>query len=74
MLGLLEPKKGVASIIIGSKSPESEVDLKKEAKLDAAKSLLKAIESKDAQKVADAFMELKECCEEMEEEEEEKED
>jgi hypothetical protein len=73
MLGLMEPKK-IASVIVGSaekSSDEKEVDLKKEAQLDAAKQFLKAIEKKDAQMVVDSFMSLKECCEDEEESEEE---
>jgi hypothetical protein len=77
MLGLMEPKKSIASIIIGSagkSEDEKEVDLKKEAQLDAAKQFLKAIEKKDAQMVVDSFMSLKECCEDEDEKEESKED
>ena len=66
MLGLMGPKK-MAAIIIGhgpkDSSDEKEVDLQKEAKLDAAKLFLKAIESKDAQALVDAFENMKECCE-----------
>jgi hypothetical protein len=76
MLGLMGPNKKVATIIVGSsekKSEEKEVDLEKEAQLDAAKQFLQAVEKKDAQAIVDSFKGLMECCE-MESESESEED
>jgi hypothetical protein len=73
MLGMMEPKK-IATIIVGGgedNGKQEEVDLKKEAQLDAAKQLIKAVEKKDAQMVVDAYMSLKECCSDDGESEEE---
>jgi hypothetical protein len=69
MLGLMSPNKKIAAVIIGSKPEGDDVDLKKEAELDAAKQLLKAIEKKDAQMIVDAFKGMMECCQEEESEE-----
>ena len=65
MMGLMSPAKKVAALIIGGAekpSEEKEVDLEKEAQLDAAKQLISAIEKKDAQAIVDSFKGMMECC------------
>jgi hypothetical protein len=74
MLGLMGPKK-MAAIIIGgheSASEDKAVDLKKEAQLDSAKEIFKALEKKDAQAFVDSFKLLLEHCAESEGDSEEK--
>jgi hypothetical protein len=75
MLGLMSPNKKIAAVIIGggkSEEKSDDMDLKKEAELDAAKQLLKAFEKKDAQMIVDAFKGMMECCHEAESDSEDK--
>jgi hypothetical protein len=68
MLGMLEKKDKLAALIAGSgesekEHEEKEMDIGEEAKKDAARQLLSAIERKDISALVDAFDTFRGCYE-----------
>lgn len=72
MLGMLDKKDKVAALMMSVKPAEDkhekeEVDMKSEAKKDAARQLLAAIEKKDLQAIVESLDMFRECGEGYEE-------
>jgi hypothetical protein len=69
MLGMLDKKDKLAALIVGGSGPsekeheEKEMDIGEEAKKDAARQLLSAIERKDISALVDAFDTFRGCYE-----------
>lgn len=70
MLGMLDKKDKLAALIVSGGPKESEheeqeqeMDMPKEAKKDAARQFLAAIERKDISGLVDAFELMRECYE-----------
>jgi hypothetical protein len=71
MLGMLDKKDKLAALIVGGPKEESEgpdeMEMSAEAKKDAARSLLAAIEKKDISALVDAMETMMQVCEYSEE-------
>jgi hypothetical protein len=74
MLGMLDKKDKLAALIVGGPKEESEgpedMDMSGEAKKDAARALLSAIERKDIKALVEAMETMMQVCEYSEEESE----